>query len=79
MSIRCFLPDLRHEDIVADTVGIQAKLQAPGESFRDFIIKEESGAGLPGFINCIGIESPGLTACLSIARKVPGVMKIVDK
>lgn len=42
------------------------------EGFRDFIIKDETNNGFPGFINLIGIESPGLTACLSIARVVEG-------
>ncbi|MCF7911623.1 MAG: NAD(P)/FAD-dependent oxidoreductase [Candidatus Cloacimonetes bacterium] len=59
-------PDKLHPD---DT-GIRPKLQAAGEGFRDFYIKEESHRGLPGFINLMGIESPGLTSCLAIARYV---------
>jgi len=46
--------------------GIRPKLQGPGESFRDFVISED----LPGFINLVGIESPGLTAAPAIARHV---------
>jgi L-2-hydroxyglutarate oxidase LhgO len=46
--------------------GIRPKLQGPGEEFRDFVISED----LPGFINLIGIESPGLTAAPAIARYV---------
>ena len=42
--------------------GIRAKLQAPGEQERDFVISHEDKKGLPGLINLIGIESPGLTA-----------------
>ncbi|RME90842.1 MAG: NAD(P)/FAD-dependent oxidoreductase, partial [Candidatus Hydrogenedentota bacterium] len=45
-------------------------LQGPGEPYRDFVIQEESDRGLPGFINLIGIESPGLTCALPIAQKV---------
>jgi len=30
--------------------------------FRDFVVREESQAGLPGLVNLVGIESPGLTA-----------------
>ncbi|MFH1258699.1 MAG: NAD(P)/FAD-dependent oxidoreductase [Elusimicrobiota bacterium] len=69
-SAHKFLPFLEPDDLVPDTAGIRPKLQGPGESFRDFIIKEESAQGFPGLINLIGIESPGLTASLAIARMV---------
>ena len=69
-SAKNYLPFLEPDDLVADQVGIRPKLQKPGDPVRDFIIKEESQAGFPGFINLIGIESPGLTACLSIANYV---------
>lgn len=61
-----FLPFLSKEDIQPDMSGIRPKLQGPGEGFRDFIIRED----LPGFVNFIGIESPGLTAAPAIARHV---------
>lgn len=69
-SVRRFLPRLEMEDLTADTAGIRPKLQGAGDDFCDFVIKDESKNGFPGFINLIGIESPGLTACLSIAEKV---------
>ncbi len=69
-AIRSFLPFVSKEDLEPEMAGIRPKLSGPGEPFRDFIIREESDRGLPGFINLIGIESPGLTACLSIARLV---------
>ena len=31
---------------------------------------EESARGLKGFVNLIGMESPGLTSCLSIANYI---------
>jgi len=49
-------------------------VQAPGEPARDFIIRDEADRGFPGLINLIGIESPGLTACLAIARHVQGMI-----
>jgi L-2-hydroxyglutarate oxidase LhgO len=67
---RRFLPFLDYQDLSPDMAGIRAKLQEEGEAFRDFVIREESGRGIPGLINLIGIESPGLTSCLSIAREV---------
>lgn len=69
-SVRRFLPSLIPEDISLDTCGIRPRLQGPGDPAKDFIIREESDKGFPGFINLIGIESPGLTSSLAIARYV---------
>lgn len=63
-----FLPFINLEDLTPDTSGIRPKLQGPQEDFRDFIIEDETKQGFSGFINLIGIESPGLTSCLSIAK-----------
>ncbi|MBU2102029.1 MAG: NAD(P)/FAD-dependent oxidoreductase [Candidatus Omnitrophica bacterium] len=65
-----FLPFLEEHDLTPDTAGIRPKLQGENENFRDFIIAEESARGLPGLINLIGIESPGLTCAPAIARYV---------
>lgn len=69
-SVSRFLPKLTMEDLVPDTAGMRAKLQAPGVDFSDFTIREESARGFANFINLIGIESPGLTSSLAIARLV---------
>lgn len=75
-SARHFLPFLKFDDLSPDIAGIRPKLQGPGEDFRDFIIREETESGLSGFVNLIGIESPGLTACFSIARIVKRLVKL---
>ncbi|MEW6510993.1 MAG: NAD(P)/FAD-dependent oxidoreductase [Bacteroidota bacterium] len=69
-SVRRILPTVNDEDLTPDMSGIRPKLQGPGTPVRDFVIQEESNRGLPGFINLIGIESPGLTASPAIARLV---------
>jgi len=74
-SARRFLTHLELEDLEPDFAGIRPKLQAPGEAFRDFVIAHEDKKGLPGLINLIGIESPGLTASPAIARYVAGIIK----
>ena len=51
-----------------DTSGIRPKLI--GDGVRDFAVNEETANGLPGFVNLLGIESPGLTASLAIADRV---------
>ncbi len=73
-SVKTFLPFVKLEDISPDTSGVRPKLQGKGEGFRDFIIRHEDVSGFPGFINLIGIESPGLTASLSIAKIVAGMV-----
>lgn len=69
-AARRLLPDVTAEDLEPDIAGIRPKLQGKGEPFRDFVIVEESGRGLPGLVNLVGIESPGLTASPAIAEEV---------
>ncbi len=73
-GVRRLVPSLAEDDLSPDISGIRPKVQAPGEPARDFIIRDESDRGLPGLINLIGIESPGLTSCLAIARYVEDMM-----
>jgi len=69
-SVKTFLPFIEYDDIEPEMAGIRPKLQGPGESYRDFVLKHEYDRGLPGLINLIGIESPGLTSSPSIAERV---------
>jgi L-2-hydroxyglutarate oxidase LhgO len=73
-SAKRFFPFVELEDLAPESAGIRPKLQGPGEDFRDFVIAHEEKAGFPGLINLIGIESPGLTAALAIARYVGRMM-----
>lgn len=73
-SVVKFLPFLEETDLAPDLSGIRPKLQLEGGEFRDFIIREETYKGFPGFINLIGIESPGLTASLAIAKMVKDII-----
>lgn len=70
-----YFPTVDPEDLHPDMAGIRAKLQGPGDPVRDFIIKDEEDRGLPGLINLIGIESPGLTASPAIAEMVEDIVK----
>ncbi|KAJ2440929.1 hypothetical protein IWW46_003746 [Coemansia sp. RSA 2440] len=69
-AIAEYLPMIQAKDLAPGYTGIRPKLQLPGGVFRDFVIKEESDAGFPGFVNLVGIESPGLTSSLAIAQMV---------
>jgi L-2-hydroxyglutarate oxidase LhgO len=74
-SAKRMLPFIEHVDLEPEMAGIRPKLQGPGEDVRDFVIRDESDRGLPGFINLIGIESPGLTSSPAIARYVVDMVK----
>jgi 2-hydroxyglutarate dehydrogenase len=50
--------------------GIRPKRQPSGGGFHDYIVREESGRGLPGWVTLAGIESPGLTSAAALAEEV---------
>ena len=72
-DVKALLPFIKPEDLGPDTSGIRPKLQGLD---KDFIVGDESGNGFSGFINLIGIESPGLTASLAIAKIVGDLVEI---
>jgi hypothetical protein len=47
---------------------IRPTLQHEGGAAKGFAIVHESESGLSGLVNFIGIETPGLTSTLAIAR-----------
>lgn len=69
-AVRRIVPGIADEDLTPDMAGIRAKIQAPGQPARDFVIADETARGCPGLIDLIGIESPGLTSALAIANEV---------
>jgi len=73
-AIGRYLPAIRADWLQPDYAGIRPKLSGPGEPVRDFVVAEESDAGRPGFVNLIGIESPGLTAAEAIAARVVALL-----
>jgi len=74
-SVRRILPMVKDEDLTPDMSGIRPRLQTQGGQLHDFIIREEADKGLPGFINLMGIESPGLTASPAIAKYVAKLLE----
>ena len=63
-----YFPGLRKDDLIRHQVGVQARLKG----YPDFIITSDSVC--PNFINLLGIDSPGLTACLAIAGRAGEVV-----
>jgi len=72
--IRSYWPGLPDGSLMPDYCGIRPKLTGPGEKPADFGIVAEAAHGLPRLVCLFGIESPGLTASLSLAEEVVGYL-----
>ena len=69
-AIRRYWPALPDGALASGYSGIRPKTAGPGEPAPDFVIQGPRAHGVPGLVNLFGIESPGLTASLSIADSV---------
>jgi glycerol-3-phosphate dehydrogenase len=68
------LSGLSISDFIRGFSGVRPKQTSPEEGgFKDFVI--ESRKDIPGFINLVGIESPGLTSAPAIAQMVKDMVK----
>jgi L-2-hydroxyglutarate oxidase LhgO len=68
--IRGYWPELPDGSLRPDYAGIRPKITGPGEPAADFMIDAPKDHGLAGLVHLFGIESPGLTAALSLAQEV---------
>ena len=69
-AIRRYYPALAAERLHPGYTGIRPKLVPAGAPAADFVIDGPRDNGVPGLVNLLGIESPGLTASLAIAERV---------
>lgn len=60
--------DLPMRQVITSFAGLRAH-----EDHHEFIIKELEDA--PGFVDCAGIESPGLTSCPAIGKLVAEILR----
>jgi L-2-hydroxyglutarate oxidase LhgO len=67
--IRRYWPGLPEGSLVPDYCGIRPKLTGPGQPAADFLIAGEAAHGMKRLVCLFGIESPGLTASLSLAQE----------
>jgi len=69
-AIRRYWPELPDGSLQPDYAGLRPKITGPNDQAADFAILGDETFGIPGFVSLHGIESPGLTSCLAIAREV---------
>ena len=74
-SIKQYWPQIDSTKLHPDYVGIRPKLQSFNETMRDFSIKGFNDHGVDGLINIQGVDSPGVTSCLSIGKHVLNLIK----
>ena len=74
-SIRRYWPDLPDGALAPAYCGMRPKIHGPDEPAPDFRIDGPERHGLPGLVNLFGIESPGLTSSLAIAKQVEALLR----
>ncbi|MEO0882800.1 MAG: NAD(P)/FAD-dependent oxidoreductase [Pseudomonadota bacterium] len=77
-AVRRYWPGLEEGSLQPAYAGIRPNLAGPGKDnvAADFQILGPDTHGQPGQVHLFGIESPGLTACLEIARRVVTISQL---
>jgi L-2-hydroxyglutarate oxidase LhgO len=69
-EVRKYWPGLKDGALMPSYSGIRPKINSPQEMAADFCIMGPTNHGVRGLVHLLGIESPGLTSSLAIAREV---------
>jgi L-2-hydroxyglutarate oxidase LhgO len=69
-AIRRYWPGLPDGALAPGYAGIRPKTAGPKDPAPDFEIQGPKKHGVPGLVHLFGIESPGLTASLALAKAV---------
>lgn len=69
-SVRRYWPSIERDRLAPSFCGVRPKIKFGETTFPDFAVMTEDQHTIKGLVNLFGIESPGLTSCLSIARSV---------
>ena len=66
---------INESDLEIDYCGIRSKIKRDGKLYSDFYISNGESYRLTNYIECLGIESPGLTSSPAIAKLVSEIVK----
>jgi len=75
-AIRRYWPDLPEGALAPAYAGVRPKLSGPDQPAADFRIDGPDAHGVPGLVNLLGIESPGLTSSLAVAEEVAALLRM---
>jgi L-2-hydroxyglutarate oxidase LhgO len=76
-AIRLYYPGLDDSRLRPAYTGIRPKISSAGQPAADFCIRGPSEHGSRPYVALYGMESPGLTASLAIARHVVNLLEII--
>ena len=76
-AIRSYWPEVDESRLSPDYAGIRPRTWGPNEGNGDWTISGPGDHGVPGLVNLLGIETPGVTAALSLADNVLESLGIV--
>jgi L-2-hydroxyglutarate oxidase LhgO len=68
-AVRTYWPGMKDGTLSPSYSGIRPKISGPHEPAADFMVAGPAKHGIPGLVNLFGIESPGLTSSLAIAKE----------
>ncbi|MCO5734524.1 NAD(P)/FAD-dependent oxidoreductase [Rhizobium sp. SSA_523] len=78
-AIRRYWPAMPKDALTPGYAGIRPKICGPRDPAADFRIDGPEAHGVRGLVNLFGIESPGLTASLAIAREVADRLRATER
>lgn len=69
-AVRRYWPEMAADRLSAGYAGIRPRITGPGEPPGDWQIDGPERHGVAGLVHMFGVDTPGLTACLSLADHV---------
>ena len=69
-AIRSYWPEVDESRLAPDYAGVRPRSWGPDEGNGDWTVSGPADHGVSGLVNLFGIETPGVTAALSLADRV---------